>query len=99
MKILVLQLKRIGDLILTTPALWALRQNLPDAHITLAVEAGCRQLLPAIDYVDDTLVFNRSGGNGGLWWKLLFHGYHVCFDFTGNDRSAMFTVLSKAPKT
>ena len=42
MRILLLQLKRIGDLILTTPALWALRQHFPEARIVLAVEAGSR---------------------------------------------------------
>jgi len=64
-----LQLKRIGDLILTTPALWALRENLPKAHIVLAVEAGCREMLPAIDFVDETLVYerrDRMGRCGGI---------------------------------
>ncbi|MEA3186430.1 MAG: heptosyltransferase [Chthoniobacter sp.] len=98
MKILALQLKRIGDLILTTPALLALRQNLPNAHLTLAIEAGCRELLPAIDFVDDTFIYHRSGGNGALWWKLVSHGFDVCLDFTGNDRSAFFAVLSKSSK-
>src|SRR5438105_649719 len=98
MKILALQLKRIGDLILTTPALWALRQALPDAHITLVADAGCRELLPAIDYVNEALVYNRAGGNGTLWRRLAFRGFDVCLDFTGNDRSVFFTILSKAPK-
>ncbi len=96
MRLLVLQLKRIGDLILTTPALWALRQNFPEAHIVLAVEAGCRQLLPAINYVDETLVYERRGQNSSVWRHLLFRHYDVCLDFTGNDRSALFGVLSKA---
>jgi ADP-heptose:LPS heptosyltransferase len=98
MRVLVLQLKRIGDLILTTPALWALRQNLPKANIALAVEAGSRDLLPAIDYVDDTLVYDRSGHNSQTWRHLLLRHYDVCLDFTGNDRSALFAVLSKASK-
>jgi ADP-heptose:LPS heptosyltransferase len=96
MRILVLQLKRIGDLILTTPALWALRQNLPKAHITLAVEAGSRELLPAIDYVDETLVYERHGSNGALWRHLILRHCDVCLDFTATDRSALFGVLSKA---
>lgn len=96
MRILVLQLKRIGDLILTTPALWALRQNFPKAHLALAVEAGSREMLPAIDYVDDTLVYERRGENGRMWRHLLLRHYDVCLDFTGTDRSALCGVLSKA---
>jgi lipopolysaccharide heptosyltransferase III len=95
-KILVLQLKRIGDVILTTPALYALRRQLPKAHIALAVESGCRELLPAIDFVDETLVYNRQGKNAPLWARMVFEHFDVCLDYTGNDRSAMFAVLSKA---
>ena len=51
-KILLLQLKRIGDLILTTPAIAALRESFPDAHVTLAVSNECADLLPAISNVD-----------------------------------------------
>jgi ADP-heptose:LPS heptosyltransferase len=91
-------MKRIGDLILTTPALWALRQNLPKARIVLAVEAGSREMLPAIDYVDDTLVHERHGQNGQTWRHLLMRHYDVCLDFTGTDRSALFAVLSKASR-
>lgn len=98
MKLLVLQLKRIGDLILTTPALRALREQLPQARITLAVDGACRDLMPGIDSVDEKLVYRRQGPNGALWRKLLFRSYDVCLDFTGNDRSALFTVLSKSPK-
>ncbi len=96
MRLLVLQLKRIGDLILTTPALWTLRQNLPKAHIVLAVEAGSREMLPAIDYVDETLVYERHGENFNIWRHLLLRHYDICLDFTGNDRTALFAVLSKA---
>jgi ADP-heptose:LPS heptosyltransferase len=97
-KILVLQLKRIGDLVLTTPALAALRRHLPDAHLALALDEATRELLPALDFVDEALVYGRAGGNGALWRKLVFSHYDVCLDFTGNDRSALFSVLSKAPR-
>jgi len=96
MRILVLQMKRIGDLILTTPALLALRQNLPKARITLAVEGGSRELLPAIDFVDSTLVHDHRGRNSAVWQHLLLRQYDICLDFTGTDRSALFAVLSKA---
>ena len=48
MKILLIQLRRLGDLILTTPAISALREHLPAAQIALAVSGECAPLLPAI---------------------------------------------------
>ena len=58
--ILLLQLKRIGDLILTTPAITALRKKYPDAEITLAVSNECAGLLPAISNVDHALIARRN---------------------------------------
>ena len=52
MRILALQLKRIGDLILTVPALSALKAALPGAHVTIVVQPGTAGLLPALPPVD-----------------------------------------------
>ena len=57
MRILALQLKRIGDVVLTTPALVALRAAFPSAQITLGLTAQCHELFPALPFVDDALVF------------------------------------------
>ncbi|MGC3991813.1 MAG: glycosyltransferase family 9 protein [Chthoniobacteraceae bacterium] len=95
-KILVLQLKRIGDTILTAPALAALRQRYPEAKITLVVADSSRELLPAFSTVTDSLVYLRGGNNSKLWWQLIFSSYDICLDFTGTDRSALFSLLSKA---
>lgn len=96
MKILVLQLKRIGDLILTTPALVALREHFPEAHITLAVEESCKELLDGIPFVNESLVFSRKHRNVKLWRRLALASFDVCLDFTGNDRTAFYSVLSKS---
>ena len=37
-RILLVRLRQIGDVIFTTPAIRALRQRFPDAHITYIVE-------------------------------------------------------------
>src|SRR5438046_10641636 len=58
-KILLLQLKRIGDLILTTPAIAALRERFPDAEVTMVVSSECADLLPAIGSVDRILMARR----------------------------------------
>ena len=98
MKILVLKLKRIGDLILTTPALVALRQAFPNAHVTLCILENCADLVPALPFVDETLVFRNGRANAKLLARLALGGFDVCLDFTGNDRSAFFALLSHAPR-
>jgi predicted lipopolysaccharide heptosyltransferase III len=96
MKILLLQLKRIGDLILTTPAIGALRKNYPDAHITLAVSNECAELLPAISNVERVLIARRNLRDVALVSSVVGKRFDYCIDFTRNDRSAFLTLLSGA---
>ena len=96
MKILLLQLKRIGDLILTTPAITALRRNYPDAHITLAVSNECAELLPAISNVDHVLIARRNLRDLAMVSSVAGKKFDYCIDFSRNDRSAFLTLLSGA---
>src|SRR5881398_3020818 len=96
MKILLLQLKRIGDLILTTPAIAVLRKNFPDAHITLAVSNECAELLPAISNVDRVLLARRNLRDVAMVSSVAGKRFDCCIDFTRNDRSAFLTLLSAA---
>jgi predicted lipopolysaccharide heptosyltransferase III len=96
MKILLLQLKRIGDLILTTPAITALRNNYPDAQITLAVSNECAELLPAISNVDRVLIARRNLRDVAMVSSVAGQRFDYCIDFTRNDRSAFLTILSGA---
>jgi len=98
MNLLVLKLKRIGDLVLTTPALVALRQAFPSSRLTLCVLENCEGLVPAMPYVDEVLVFRDRRINARLLARLATEKFDVCLDFTGNDRSAFFSLLSRAPR-
>ncbi len=96
MKVLVLQLKRIGDLVLTTPMLAALKRA--GANITLVADAPCSSLLPAIPGLAKALSFSRKGGNSALWKRIRKGGWDVCLDLTGSDRSALMGWLSRSPR-
>src|ERR1700747_789785 len=96
MEILLLQLKRIGDLILTTPAIAALRQTYPAAHITLAVANECAELLPAIPNVDRVLIARRNLRDVAMISSVAGKRFDYCIDFTRNDRSAFLTLISGA---
>jgi ADP-heptose:LPS heptosyltransferase len=93
--VLVVQLKRLGDLILTTPALVALRQTMPQAKITLLIDYYSEELIPALRMVDEIWTYDRKRSLP-IWLKLLFREYDFCLDFTGNDRSALVAFFSKA---
>jgi len=98
MKILLLQLKRIGDLILTTPAIAALRERFPEAHVTMVVSSECADLLPAISGVDRILMARRNLSDLAAFLAVAGRKFDYCIDFTRNDRSAFLTFLSGARK-
>jgi predicted lipopolysaccharide heptosyltransferase III len=96
--ILLLQLKRIGDLILTLPAIATLRENFPAAQITLAISSECADLLPAIPNVNRILLMRRNLRDLALFLALVREKFDYCVDFTRNDRSALLVFLSGARK-
>jgi len=96
--ILLLQLKRIGDLVLTTPAIAALRDKFPEAVLTLIVSREGAGLLPAITGVDRTYVIHRKLSDVKIFHAVAREKFDYCLDFTGNDRSALLVWLSGAQK-
>ncbi|MEY2565147.1 MAG: heptosyltransferase [Verrucomicrobiota bacterium] len=96
MNILLIQLKRIGDLILTTPAIAALRENFPDATLSLVVSPAVEGLLPAIPGIDKVFVVRGKADDFVDWIALTFGKFDYCLDFTRNDRSSFLTLLSGA---
>jgi predicted lipopolysaccharide heptosyltransferase III len=98
MNILLLQLKRIGDLILTTPAIVALREKFPRSVVTLIVSQNDAPLLPAITGIDRTFVIQRKLSDVKVFHHVAREKFDYCIDFTRNDRSASLTFLSGARK-
>jgi predicted lipopolysaccharide heptosyltransferase III len=96
--ILLIQLKRIGDLILTLPATATLRENFPSAQITLAISSECAELLPAIPNVNRILLVRRNLRDLALFLGVARTKFDCCVDFTRNDRSALLAFLSGARK-
>ena len=98
MKILLIQLKRLGDLILTTPAIAAVREKFPDARITLVISDECKALVPAIAGVNKILMVRRGSADIAALATVARGGFDYCVDFTRNDRSALLVFLSRAKK-
>ncbi len=68
--ILIVRTDRIGDVILTTPAIETVHRNFPQARITVLVSALTRDLIEGNPCVNEVLIDDRLGkhkGVGGFW--------------------------------
>jgi heptosyltransferase-2 len=62
-RLIVLRLDRIGDVVLSTPVLPALRQRFPHAFIAMLVRPPCRQLLEGHPALDEVLCYDKEGAH------------------------------------
>lgn len=95
-RILVIQMKRIGDLILTIPAIQVLRRAKPEAQITVATLGAAGQIVPAIPGVDEHLDYRKGQLNLTLWAALIAGGWDIVLDYNGSDRTCLMTSLAQA---
>ena len=65
-RMLLVQLADIGDLIVTTPAIAALREAHPDAHLALLTSAHAAPVIESTGLVDEVLVMDRGIFAGGM---------------------------------
>ena len=98
-RILVIQLRQVGDVLLTTPAVKVLRENYPDAHISYLTEKGPANLLQGNPHIDKLLIRDRKGGffeDVQLIRRLRKGKYDLLIDFFCNPRSGWMSLFSGA---
>jgi heptosyltransferase II len=65
--ILIVRTDRIGDVVLTTPAIKAIRRSYPVSHIAVLVTPATYDLVNGNPYVDEILVDERQGRHKNLF--------------------------------
>jgi heptosyltransferase-2 len=65
-RILVIQTAFLGDVVLTTPLLQALRDRFPKAYLAALVIPGTREILAGHPALDEVLVYDKKGRERGL---------------------------------
>ncbi len=103
LRILVIKLSAVGDVVLITPSLRALRRQFPRAHITVVIGRESRELLHRCPYVDDLVVFDRGRdgtlpGLVKLGLKLAKAQVDLVVDFQNNRLSHWLGWLTGAPQ-
>lgn len=94
-KILIIQLRRIGDVLLTTPVIRALRRKFPLARIDFLVEKPGSEILITNPYLNRLLIYDKRAQ---FTWisKIRAEKYEIILDFLGNPRAAWIVGLSGA---
>ncbi|MCX5680931.1 MAG: lipopolysaccharide heptosyltransferase II [Candidatus Omnitrophica bacterium] len=71
--ILVVRTDRIGDVVLTTPVLEALRIAYPKARISMMVTPITKDIVEGNPFLNEVIVFDKKGKNKGFWnfWRFV----------------------------
>jgi len=97
--ILLIRLRRIGDIVLTTPALGILREVFPAAFLSYVVEEPFRRLIEDHPQVDRAIVLPSHPGTAAFARFLLNlrrEKFDAAVDFHGGPRAAWLTLFSRA---
>ncbi len=80
-RILLIRLDRMGDVILSTPVIRALRQAYPKAFITMLVRPACEDLVAFHKDLDEWLVYDKDGAHKNFFNTLKFSRHLKRFQF------------------
>lgn len=102
LRILVVQTAFIGDVVLTTPMLAALRRCRPDDHISVLVKPEAAPFLTNHPAVDRVLIFDKGGSHRGtgmlrLIRELREHRFHILLSPHQSHRTGLLAMLSRIP--
>ncbi len=102
-RILVRSTNWIGDAIMTTPAVRSIRENYPDAEITMLALPWVSDVFTASPRVDHIFVYDKNGRHQGLQgkWKLASdlreNKYDAAILLQNAFEAALITALARIP--
>lgn len=103
-RILIIKLRHIGDVLLTVPAIRAVRETFPSAYIAALVNKDTEEVLTGNPLLDEIIVYERGlqqlplpqrvKREVGFIWMLRRKGFDMTIDLTSGDRPAILSFLS-----
>ncbi|MBN1405774.1 MAG: lipopolysaccharide heptosyltransferase II [Candidatus Omnitrophica bacterium] len=102
--ILVIKIGAVGDVILSVPALAAIRRHFPKAKITILVGAKSREIAANCPYVDELIVFNDVDKKNTIKKicdvsrQLRREYFDMSIDLQNNRTSRLLALFSVSPR-
>lgn len=103
MKILVVQLAYLGDVVLSTPVLAAVKELYPDASLSVLTTPGGAALLQHGQHCDEILIFDKRGefrGASGLIRmakEIREREFDTVYSLHGSARTSLLLYLARVP--
>ncbi len=101
-RILLIRLSSLGDIVLTTPAIRAVRANFPNAHIAILVAKQSADILRENPYLNEIITFDRlaKNKNTGEMWRIIHllreRKFTLAIDFQRKFRTEILMYFSGA---
>lgn len=102
-RIIVTFLMHLGDLILTTPFIHALRKAAPHAHITYLVDGKLKEVVDHNPYIDEVWTIDKKGKDNNIkalraMSKRISEGnFDVLINLHPNERCSFIDAFAKVP--
>jgi heptosyltransferase-2 len=102
-KILIVRLDRIGDVLLSTPVIRAVREAFPASHIAVMVQDYAKEIVAGNPYLDEVIVYNKSGrhkgfsGNFRFLWRLRRKKFDMALLLHPTKRTHLLAALAGIP--
>lgn len=101
-RLLVIRMRSLGDVLLTTPALRALKRWRPDLRLSFLLYKHFAPILAGNPDLEEVVELDRRGLGTPLalarvWAQLHRRGFAACFNLHGGTLSALLTCASGAP--
>lgn len=103
-KILVIKIAAIGDVILSVPGIKAIRNNLPEASISVLVGSESRSVLKKCPYLDEVIIYDRKEKDKGLKGLLRMSSilrrkaFEISIDLQNNRASHLLAWMGNIPR-
>jgi len=100
-RLLIIQLRRIGDVVLSTPVVRAIKLRYPGIHIVFLTESESRSLLENNPFIDELMVWESGQYSNPAYVIRILRGlkekkFDTVIDLQGSPRTALASFLSGA---
>ncbi len=103
-RIVVREVNWLGDLVMSLPALRAIRRTWPQAHLAVLVRRELASFFDGADFVDEVIPFSIARGVAGLFDRrrvvaeIRARRFDLAVMFPNSFESALWTAMARVPR-